>query len=115
MKGGYYEPHGQRVVQHVVQHGDLLLFQARWRRHFVDTMRPAHLPAYWTVDYVPENWPTGPDHAEGGEGEGVEEEEEGARHQESLGGGEEEEVEDDDEDEEEEDDECSDDNNNGHV
>jgi len=29
----------------------LLTFEKRWRRHFVDTMQPKHLPHLWSVDH----------------------------------------------------------------
>ncbi|KAL8583989.1 hypothetical protein ACOMHN_048596 [Nucella lapillus] len=54
-RGGYVN-HAHQVVKHMAEHGGLIQFQARWRRHFVQTMKPQHLPAYWSVDYVPENW-----------------------------------------------------------
>uniref|UniRef100_A0A2C9LLN1 3'-5' exonuclease domain-containing protein n=1 Tax=Biomphalaria glabrata TaxID=6526 RepID=A0A2C9LLN1_BIOGL len=51
-----YIPHGKKVVEHVKKTKDLLSFQARWRQHFLDTMKPQFLPAFWSVDYVPECW-----------------------------------------------------------
>jgi hypothetical protein len=51
-----YIPHAQKVVEHMAERGQLLEFQARWRRHFIHTMQPKFLPAFWTIDYVPENW-----------------------------------------------------------
>ncbi|RUS74534.1 hypothetical protein EGW08_017706 [Elysia chlorotica] len=51
-----YVPHAKRVVRHMVSNGGLLAFQARWRQHFVDTMAPQHLPAFWSVDFVPDGW-----------------------------------------------------------
>jgi len=51
-----YVPHGKTVVRHMVQHGGLLAFTARWRRHFTDTMSPQYLPTYWSIDFVPDGW-----------------------------------------------------------
>ncbi|GFO20170.1 exonuclease 3'-5' domain-containing protein 2 [Plakobranchus ocellatus] len=51
-----YVPHAKRVVRHMISNGGLLAFQARWRQHFVDTMKPQHLPAFWSVDFVPDSW-----------------------------------------------------------
>ena len=87
--------HAQRVVEHMLQNSSLLKFQARWRRHFVSTMNPQFLPAYWSVDYIPENWNVGIGDSSGDEveeQEGEEEEEEGVdeKYQEKLGGEEEE-------------------------
>nr|KAG5707597.1 hypothetical protein BaRGS_030979 [Batillaria attramentaria] len=65
--------HAQRVVDYMAEHGGLLEFQARWRRHFVSTMQPRFLPAYWSVDYVPENWE---DQMGGGDGDEIIEEKE---------------------------------------
>ncbi|MBI4606832.1 MAG: HNH endonuclease [Planctomycetes bacterium] len=39
--------HGEVVVANV---GDLQAFVERWRRHFVESLRPAHMPAEWRVD-----------------------------------------------------------------
>ena len=69
-----YVSHGQRVVEHMLATSSLLEFQARWRRHFVRTMKPQFLPAYWSVDYVPENWDVAA--SDDSVGEEVEEEEE---------------------------------------
>lgn len=51
-----FVPHGRRVVDHMLQNDGLLAFQARWRQHFLDTMRPQYLPPFWSVDYVPDGW-----------------------------------------------------------
>jgi len=37
---------------YVLQQKDLMPFIERWRRHFVDTMKPPYLPEKWAVDYV---------------------------------------------------------------
>jgi hypothetical protein len=39
--------HGQRVVE---QTADVQGFVRRWREHFLRTMKPGFLPAYWDVD-----------------------------------------------------------------
>lgn len=51
-----YVPHAKQVVRHMVSNGGLLAFQARWRQHFLDTMKPQFLPAFWSVDFVPDGW-----------------------------------------------------------
>ncbi|KAK7110101.1 exonuclease 3'-5' domain-containing protein 2-like [Littorina saxatilis] len=68
-----YIIHAKKVVEHSAENGGLLEFQATWRRHFVNTMQPKFLPAFWSVDYVPENWDTGSGN------ESQEEEEEGVQ------------------------------------
>jgi exonuclease 3'-5' domain-containing protein 2 len=42
-----YKSFGQYVVEHLE---DLDIFIKDWRRHFVDTMNPKHLPSHWSVD-----------------------------------------------------------------
>ncbi len=44
-------PHGVKVVKHVVDHEGLVAFEKMWRQHFLDTMKPQHLPAMWSVDH----------------------------------------------------------------
>lgn len=39
--------HGQLVVSQLT---DLQAFIERWRRHFVETLCPAHMPEHWRVD-----------------------------------------------------------------
>lgn len=39
-------PVSQQVVQGAV---DLHAFVMRWRRHFLDVMRPRHMPAHWDL------------------------------------------------------------------
>ncbi|XP_005089945.1 exonuclease 3'-5' domain-containing protein 2 [Aplysia californica] len=51
-----YIPHGKLVVRHMARNGGLLAFQARWRQHFIDMMNPQYLPAFWSVDFVPDGW-----------------------------------------------------------
>ena len=46
-----FVPHGQKVVRHYMAHGRLIQFEKLWRRHFLDTMRPNHLPDMWSVDH----------------------------------------------------------------
>lgn len=43
--------HGQEVVKKVREEGKLLEFEKTWRQHFLDTMRPQHLPPLWSVDH----------------------------------------------------------------
>lgn len=45
-----YQGHGQRVCQAYMRKG-LVELQQRWRRHFIDTMRPKYLPRFWSVTH----------------------------------------------------------------
>lgn len=42
-----YKPEGQSVVENL---NNVEEFVKRWRQHFVDTMKPQHMPKYWIVD-----------------------------------------------------------------
>ncbi|NWU90450.1 EXD2 protein, partial [Upupa epops] len=48
-----YMPHGLKVVQCFAQGGlrSLMQLERRWRQHFLDSMRPKHLPEQWSVDH----------------------------------------------------------------
>lgn len=46
-----YVSHGQEVVKKIREEGKLLEFEKMWRQHFLDTMRPRHLPPLWSVDH----------------------------------------------------------------
>uniref|UniRef100_A0A182PGU8 Exonuclease 3'-5' domain-containing protein 2 n=1 Tax=Anopheles epiroticus TaxID=199890 RepID=A0A182PGU8_9DIPT len=47
-----YCAHGERVVAHFKQTpGGLMQLERRWREHFLQTMRPKHLPQLWSVDH----------------------------------------------------------------
>ena len=39
--------YGQAIVQKIT---DLQAFVVRWRKHFLATMKPIHMPEYWSVD-----------------------------------------------------------------
>ncbi|XP_037076993.1 exonuclease 3'-5' domain-containing protein 2-like [Pollicipes pollicipes] len=45
-----YVPHGEAVYRHFCKLG-LVQLERRWRQHFLDSMRPAHLPRLWSVDH----------------------------------------------------------------
>lgn len=45
-----YQAHGELVCKAYQQRG-LVHLQQRWRRHFLDTMQPKHLPQYWSVNH----------------------------------------------------------------
>ena len=49
----HYIQHGQSVVAAVTAKGpeELRAFVVMWRQHFLDTMRPAHLPTGWSVHH----------------------------------------------------------------
>ncbi|XP_014639818.1 PREDICTED: exonuclease 3'-5' domain-containing protein 2 isoform X3 [Ceratotherium simum simum] len=48
-----YIPHGLKVVQCHTRDGlrSLMQLESRWRQHFLDSMRPKHLPQQWSVDH----------------------------------------------------------------
>ncbi|XP_032402182.1 exonuclease 3'-5' domain-containing protein 2 isoform X2 [Xiphophorus hellerii] len=48
-----YVPHGLKVVRAHAQRGlrGLMELESRWRRHFLTTMQPRHLPPLWSVDH----------------------------------------------------------------
>ena len=50
-ENGNFVSHGFEVVRRVREEGNLLEFMKMWRNHFVDTMRPEHLPLSWSVDH----------------------------------------------------------------
>lgn len=45
-----FQAHGEQVCETYRSKG-LVQLQFRWRRHFLDTMRPKHLPQYWSVNH----------------------------------------------------------------
>ncbi|XP_053601595.1 exonuclease 3'-5' domain-containing protein 2 [Plodia interpunctella] len=47
-----YESHGLKVVEWYLEHGGgLLRLEEIWREHFLDTMRPKHMPELWSVKH----------------------------------------------------------------
>lgn len=48
-----YVPHGLKVVRFFQeeQTDGLLALERLWREHFLETMRPQHLPALWSVEH----------------------------------------------------------------
>ncbi|GCB65742.1 hypothetical protein scyTo_0013496 [Scyliorhinus torazame] len=48
-----YIPHGLKVAQSCALGGlpALMYLEKRWRQHFLDYMRPRHLPSLWSVDH----------------------------------------------------------------
>jgi len=51
MENGDYVPHSRAVVQFFLERGGLLQLEVRWRKHFLETMKPAFLPELWSVDH----------------------------------------------------------------
>ena len=49
-----YVPHSRAVVQHYLERGGLIQLEVLWRRHFLEKMRPQHLPPLWSVDHQEE-------------------------------------------------------------
>lgn len=50
-----YVPHGKLVVRNVKQNTGLYEFQKRWRKHFVETMKPSYLPKNWSIEHFQDN------------------------------------------------------------
>lgn len=46
---GRYVPFGKVVVESL---DSIENFIKEWREHFVETMQPRHLPAYWRIDHI---------------------------------------------------------------
>ena len=47
-----YIPHGKKVVDHFISSGEgAMALEVRWRKHFLETMNPKHLPPLWSVDH----------------------------------------------------------------
>ena len=46
-----YVPHSRAVVQHFLERGGLLELEVMWRQHFLETMKPRHLPPLWSVHH----------------------------------------------------------------
>lgn len=48
-----YVPHGLKVVQAFSERGlrGLIELECRWRRHFLNSMQPSHLPPLWSIDH----------------------------------------------------------------
>merc|ERR1712042_79801 len=51
MENGDYVPHSRAVVQFFLERGGLLQLEVRWRKHFLNAMKPAFLPDLWSVDH----------------------------------------------------------------
>ena len=51
IENGEYVPHSRAVVQYFLERGGLLQLEVRWRKHFLDTMKPEFLPPLWSVDH----------------------------------------------------------------
>lgn len=47
------EEQGEVVVRGVIERmeGGLIAFEKLWRQHFLDSMRPRYMPAFWSVDH----------------------------------------------------------------
>ena len=51
VENGDYVPHSRAVVQHFLERGGLLQLEVTWRKHFLQSMKPAFLPDLWSVDH----------------------------------------------------------------
>ena len=47
--------HGELLVKAVMERGELVDFQRKWRVHFIDSMKPKFLPKLWSVDHNPQS------------------------------------------------------------
>jgi hypothetical protein len=45
--------HSKKVVESVLEEDKLFEFQREWRQHFLDSMKPQHLPKLWSVAHSP--------------------------------------------------------------
>lgn len=43
--------HAEIVVSHFDRNNGILAFEKRWRKHFLDQMKPQFLPPNWSIDY----------------------------------------------------------------
>uniref|UniRef100_A0A336JZY7 Exonuclease 3'-5' domain-containing protein 2 n=1 Tax=Culicoides sonorensis TaxID=179676 RepID=A0A336JZY7_CULSO len=52
-KNESYQSHGKKVVEHFVisDNGGLIQLERMWREHFLNTMKPNHLPELWSIDH----------------------------------------------------------------
>lgn len=41
----------EKVVKHFLDQGAINELKTMWRQHFIDTMKPKHLPLLWSVNY----------------------------------------------------------------
>ena len=55
-ENGEFVPQSRAVVQHYLEAAgsSLLQLETRWRRHFIETMKPKFLPELWSVDHQEE-------------------------------------------------------------
>ena len=51
MKNKKFVAHGEKVVKYMMENDGLVMFERRWRQHFVDSMDPKFLPDLWSVDH----------------------------------------------------------------
>ena len=50
-----YVPHARKVVEHFIQgQGGILALEVKWRKHFLETMKPKHMPPNWSIDHQKE-------------------------------------------------------------
>lgn len=50
-----YVPHARKVVEHFIQgQGGILALEVKWRKHFLETMKPRHMPPNWSIDHQKE-------------------------------------------------------------
>ena len=38
------------IMKIILKNNELFSFVKRWRKHFVDTMKPKYLPEHWSID-----------------------------------------------------------------
>lgn len=52
-KNNELESHGEKVVKYFQNINKLDELEIKWRRHFLESMKPQHLPKLWSVNHNP--------------------------------------------------------------
>lgn len=51
LRNNGYIPHGKKVVEVQSENDGLMAFETRWRKHFLESMKPKYMPDMWSVDH----------------------------------------------------------------
>lgn len=43
--------HGEQVVKYFKENGGLIELEKMWRQHFLDSMKPCHMPELWSLEH----------------------------------------------------------------
>ncbi|XP_023343406.1 exonuclease 3'-5' domain-containing protein 2 [Eurytemora carolleeae] len=49
-----YTPHSRAVVHYFLREGGLINLEVKWRKHFLSSMKPKHLPDLWSINHQEE-------------------------------------------------------------